>query len=40
MKVPNKKAKDLLYSRGNTSQYSVMTYMGKESKKEWIYVFV
>ena len=21
-------------------QYSVMTYMGKESKKEWIYVYV
>ena len=26
--------KDLLYSTGN----SVMTYMGKESKSEWIYV--
>ena len=26
--------KDLLYSIGNYSQYSVMTYMGKESKKE------
>ena len=21
-------------------QYSVMTYMGKESKKEWIYLYV
>ena len=30
--------KDLLYSTGNSSQYSVMTCMGKESKKEWIYV--
>ena len=30
--------KDLLYSTGNSTQYSVMTYMGKESKKEWIYV--
>ena len=30
--------KDLLYSTGNSSQYSVMTYMGKESKKEWVYV--
>ena len=24
----------LLYSTGNTTQYSVTTYMGKESKKE------
>ena len=30
--------KDLLYSRKNSTQYSVMTYMGIESKKEWIYV--
>ena len=30
--------KDLLYSTGNSSQYSVMTYMGKELKKEWMYV--
>ena len=28
--------KDLLYSTGNFTQYSVMAYMGKESKKEWI----
>ena len=32
--------KDLLYSTGNATQYSVMAYMGKESKKEWIYVYV
>ena len=32
--------KNLLYSTGNSTQYSVMTYMGKESGKEWIYVFV
>ena len=32
--------KDLLYSTGNTTHYSVMAYMGKESKKEWIYVYV
>ena len=32
--------KDLLHSTGNFIQYSVMTYMGKESKKEWIYVYV
>ena len=30
--------RDLLYNTGNSTQYSVMTYMGKESKKEWIYV--
>ena len=32
--------KDLLYSTGNSTQYSVMTYMGKESKKEWISIYV
>ena len=32
--------KDLLYSTGNSTQYSVKTYMGKESEKEWIYVYV
>ena len=32
--------KDLLYSTGNSTQYSAMAYMGKESKKEWIYVYV
>ena len=26
--------KDLLYSTGNSTQYSVTAYMGKESKKE------
>ena len=31
---------NLLYSTGNSPQYSVMAYMGKESKKEWIYVFI
>ena len=25
---------------GNSTQYSVMAYIGKESKKEWIYVYV
>ena len=33
-------SKDLLYSTGSSTQYSVMTYMGKESKREWIYVYV
>ena len=32
--------KDLLYSTGNSTQQSVMTYMGKESKKEWVHVYV
>ena len=27
---------DLLYSTGNSTQYSVIIYMGKESEKEWI----
>ena len=30
--------KDLLYSIGNSTQQSVITYMGKESEKEWMYV--
>ena len=29
-----------MYSTGNSTQYSVITYMGKESEKEWIYVDV
>ena len=29
-----------MYSTGSSIQYSVMTYMGKESKKEWIYVYI
>ena len=35
-KVTNK---NLLNSTGNSSQYSEMAYMGKESKKEWIYSY-
>ena len=31
---------NLLYSMGNSTQYSVVTYMGKESKKEWMYAYV
>ena len=30
--------KDLLTSTKKATQYSVITYMGKESEKEWIYV--
>ena len=32
--------KPLLYSPESSIQYSVMAYMGKESKNEWIYVYV
>ena len=28
--------KYLLYCTGNSTQYSLVTYIGKESKKEWI----
>ena len=33
-----RKKKNLLYSTGNSTQYTVMAYMRKQSKKEWIYV--
>ena len=32
--------RDPLNSAGNCTQYSVMAYMGKESKKQWVYVCV
>ena len=32
--------KDLLYSTGNSTQYSVMAYMGKESKRGDIYAYI
>ena len=32
--------KDLLYSTENSTQYSIMTFMGKESTEEWIYVYI
>ena len=32
--------KDLLYSTGNSAQYSVITEMGKEFEKEKIHVYV
>lgn len=31
--------KDLLYSAGRAPQYSAVTYMGRESKKEWMYMY-
>ena len=32
--------KDLQCSTGKSTQYSVVTYIGKEYEKEWIYVYV
>ena len=32
--------RDLLYSTGNSTQYAVIAYMGKESEKEWMCVGV
>ena len=32
--------KELLYSSEKSIQYSVLTYMGKESEKEWIYMYM
>ena len=33
--------KNLLYCTGNSTQYSAMAYMGKESKiKDWIYAYM
>ena len=31
--------KDLLYSTGNYTQYLVITYNGKESEKEYTYIY-
>ena len=32
--------KDLLYNTENYTQYFIMTYKGKESEKEYIYVYL
>ena len=32
--------KNTLYNIGTSPEYSVMTYMGIESKREWIYVYI
>ena len=32
--------RNLLYSTGNSTQYSVIIYVGKESEREWICVHV
>ena len=31
--------RDLLYSTVNSTQYSVIIYVGKESEKEWMCVY-
>ena len=31
---------DLLHSPGNLTQYCVVAGLGKESEKEWIYIYV
>ena len=31
---------DLLYSTGNFTQYSVITYLGKEFEKQWRYIYI
>ena len=31
---------DLLYCTENSTQYSVIIYVGKESKREWICVYI
>ena len=31
---------DLWYSTGNSTQYSMVTHMEKESEKEWMCVYV
>ena len=31
--------RDLLYSTGNSTQYSDI-YMGKDSEREWMYVYI
>ena len=32
--------KDLLYSIGKSTQYCVITYLGKESEKEYMYIYM
>ena len=34
------KNKDLLYSTGNYTQYLIITYYGKESKKEYVCIYM
>ena len=38
MSIQNKPGRDLLYSTGNSTQYSALFYMGKESKSGYMYM--
>ena len=41
--LPYKKSisnKDLLYSTGKSTRYPVIAYKGKESEKEWIFIYI
>ena len=38
MKPKKNMKRQLLYSTGNYTQYLVITYNGKESEKEYIYI--
>ena len=40
VKDKKKHNKSLPYSTGISTQHSMMTYMRKESQKEWVYVYV
>ena len=33
-------SKDILYSRENSTEYAAIAYLGEESEKDWIYVYV
>ena len=32
--------KDLPYGTGQSTQYCLITYMGEEAEKEWIYIYI
>ena len=38
MSIQNKSERDRLYSTGNSTQYSVLIYMGKEFKNGYMYM--
>ena len=38
--TPETAEHSIAYITGNSSQYSALTYMRKESKKQWIYVHI
>ena len=40
MSLKTDNQRGLTIGTGNSTQYSIITYMGKESRKEWIYVYM